>query len=241
MSMTEVLIPYSEFSASELGGRLHEIVTENRKLLAARHLLGLLDRYGADIDTAVAKVSKGQSEDNPRHFAVVDEAGDVQGSASIFEGLPLGKLRLPMPAGLARRSPGLYTTYPYASHNIHAWTREGQSDVLANAYSALANNFKYDIRTVSFSLWRRGMWPWTIEPVRAPRYIHEVILDAGLAKVASRRFDDGESGHAIPPRSTLYAHIEEDWMTAHGKQRELRTGKKPYPATFADYVGDSSI
>ena len=46
--------------------------------------------------------------------------------------------------------------------------------------------------------------PWTIEPIRSPKHIHTALNMAGLTRVATRLFDDGESRVKVPPISSLY-------------------------------------
>lgn len=225
--MSNVLVPYTEFAAPALGVRLHEIVADNKELLAGRHMVGLIERYGSDPDMATMKVRKGQGESNPQHFAIIDEAGEVQGSASIIGGLSLGKSRLSLPPNVSRRLAGSYVAYPYASHNVQAWTGERQTDLLYLAYGALADHFRHPLPSVGLTVWSSQARPWTIEPMRAPSSVHEAISASGLHKVATGRFDDAESGSHIPPKSVLYAHIlsSED-SSPHSKLKELKTGRK---------------
>lgn len=239
--MSEILVPYTDFAAPELGARLHDIVTENKELLAARHMLGLIARYGADVDTAVAKVQKGQGELNPQHFAVVDEAGDVQGAASIIVDLPLGKLTLPVPPRYARHVPGLYTVYPHASHNVQAWTGARRIVLLNNAYSALADHFRTHVPAAGMRVWSNHERPWTIEPVGSPGYAHEAIASAGLHMVAVGWFDDAESTATAPPRSALYAHLQSQRdLPAAAQLKELKTGRLSLLARAAAAVEDSA-
>lgn len=102
-------MPYGEFDASELAIQLHEAVSASRDELAARDLLGPIARYGASAELAEEKVRKGQNDENPTHFAVMNDSGNVVGAASIYEDLPLGKPNLHLPPATTRRAPGLYT------------------------------------------------------------------------------------------------------------------------------------
>lgn len=236
--MSERLIPYADFDAAALGSRLHEIVNDSQEQLASRHLLGLLSRYSHDADTAIARVQKGQGETTPQHYAIVDDAGDVQGSASIFEHLPLGRTRLPLPTGIAKRMPLLYTAYPYATHNVHAWTANSAAqELLPEAYSELADRFRRYIPDLNAHVWYEKQKPWTIEPVKSPAHVHEAIAASGLRKVRAARFDDAESSVVTPPRSTLYAHILSTNDSPRGQLRELKTGRKSWATAFYQDFG----
>lgn len=216
--MSEVLQPYTEFEASDLAVQLHGIVVASEQELRARNLLGVLERYGRGMELAEHNVRKGQHDANPDHFAVVNEAGNVVGSASAYRGLPLRKLHLPLP-GLMAVLP-FAEPFPYANPNIHAWTKTGEEEVLVGAYRQLAEmNMKPKLVNEPHDS------PWTIEPTRSPRYVHTAIAMAGLTKVATRRFYDGENHRQIPPRSTLYVKSSTEWATAHGRQKEVRTGQ----------------
>lgn len=214
----QVLIPYTEFAPTELARQLNDIVTLNTGNLAVRGLTGVISRY-SDIETAEQKVRKGQAEHAELgHFAIVNTAGDVRGSASVYPSLILKKQHVPLPPFLA---PSFLTdTYPKAGPNIHAWTNGHETELLAAAYKDLVH--------ITAGKWKQeaGPKPWTVEPTRSPQDIHEAIREGGLEKIATRRFDDGESRRRIPVRSTLYARLFSEWTTAHGKQKELKTGIK---------------
>lgn len=244
--MSEAMLrPYTEFKADELASQLGEVVVQNKGLLAARNLVGVIDRYGHDFELAKSKVEKGQREHAQGelgHYAIIGISGDVIGSASVYPGLTLRKLRLPIPAGIGRRYSALAVDYPYARPNIHAWAAEDE-DVLADAYQALATIGLSDLSnrnrlTLSQVARREGIAlpsylhqgaAWTVEPHRSPSDIHESITaKSGLKKVATKRFDDGENGLKIPPRGILYADLSYEWYGAYGKQKELRTGQKSF-------------
>lgn len=248
--MSEVLVPFTEFeSAVELARQLHEVVTNNIPMLEARNLLGPISRYGSnDSIRAQEKVEKGQREHQAGtlgHYAVVGDSGDVVGSASIYPDLPLYKLRLPVPAGIARRAePFLAVRYSYASPNIHAWADDSE-DVLAQTYEELTQlaNTPPSYHPLSGTPYAKEPFntTWTLEPARSPKYIHDAIVaSSGLQRVAKRRFDDGEDGRTIPPRGTLYAQLKSTWGTAHGMQKELRTGRHSFMARMDQSIDEQA-
>ena len=222
--MKEILVDYTQFKPSELAPQLHEVVQDNEVLLRARNLLGVVNRYGESIELAEQNVRRGQANiENgiTQHYAVVNEAGNVVGSASIYPDLRLRKLHLPIPPALA--VPPLAVTYKYANPNIHAWTDVDEEEVLVGAYRQLANmntiREPYDGEPTNV--------PWTIEPSRSPKNIHTAIKMAGLIKVAKRLFDDGESRTKVPPISSLYikSHFDQRRVTARGREKEIKKGQ----------------
>jgi hypothetical protein len=219
--MTEVLVDYTQFEVTDLATQLHEAVVANEPLLHSRNLLGVIARYGASQELAEQNVRRGQTNIETgvtQHYAVVNEAGNVVGSASSFPDLPLRKLHLPIPPALA--VPPLAVTFKYANPNIHAWTDVKEEEVLVGAYRQLAamnmSGTPYGKPTES---------PWTIEPIRSPRHIHTALKMADLTRVATRFFDDGESRKRIPPISSLYIKSNTEWLTAHGRQKEVKKGQ----------------
>lgn len=222
--INEVLVPYADFDASDLARQLHPLVTANAELLTLRGIGGVITRYG-NAETAEQKVRKGQAEHEILgHYAIVNTAGNVRGAASVDPRLPLKKQHVPLPPVLARGL--LVDTYPSAGPNIHAWTAKEDTPLLTDAYKDLV------LRTTGWYKGPDAPKAWTVEPTRSPQTIHQAITDGGLEKVATRRFEDGESRHSIPPRSTLYARLYGDWATAHGRQRELRTGAQNFVAAI---------
>lgn len=216
--MSEVLVPYPQFDASDLARQLSSAVEVSKDLLETRNLLGPIARYGASLEYATEKVIKGQADTNPDHFAVVNAAGNVVGGASIYHGLELRKLRVALPPRLARGP--LAARYPYANPNIAAWTRPGEEEILEGAYRQLTD-LAYKPRIAK----EPHETPWAVESVNSPKSIHEAIMTAGLTRLLVRRYDEGESNRDIPPRSALYVKSESEWVTAHGYMRELKTGK----------------
>jgi hypothetical protein len=219
--MSEILVDYTQFEPLDLATQLHDTVVSNEALLRSRNFLGVIARYGSDLELAEQKVRKGQidhEQGTPSHYAVVNEAGNVVGAASSYQNLPLRKLHLPIPSGLAK--PPLAVPFKYANPNISAWTDINEEESLVGAYQQLvAMNRKRGI------IGEPHEAPWTIEPIRSPKHIHVAIQMAGLDKVATRIFDDGESRIKIPPVSTLYTKSSTDWFTAHGRQKELKKGQ----------------
>ncbi len=221
-----ILVPYTEFEPVDLARQLHGLVDANVTPLTLRGLRGVISRYD-DLDAAKRNVLQGQAEHHRLgRFAIVNEEGNVRGVASLHPDFPLRKLRLPIPPALARGP--LTTTYPFAAPNVHAWTghilnwrgrNEDFGALLAPAYKELvrmATPEQSDTTTPR---------PWTAKPVRSPEFVHEAIVEAGLAKVATRRFDNGESRRRVPPRSTVYAKLQSNGISAYEKQEELRTGQ----------------
>ncbi len=230
----EILVPYTEFEAGDLAAQLHGAVRGNMVELGDRNLVGVMLRYGYDLERAEAKVRKGQNEhDEIGHFAVVDFMGDVVGAASIYPGLPLRKLRLPLPPAAAVGP--LAVEYPYADPNVHAWTVGPERDLLADAYKDLV------FRSMGTFKRADAKKPWTIEPVASPKHVHESIVLGGLEAVATRRYDDGESRRRVPPRSVLYAHLYGEWTSAGGKESELRKNKKSILTTANLWIAGQGL
>ena len=221
--MTEVLVDYTQFEPLELATQLHEAVQGNEALLHTRNLLGVVARYGASLELAEQNVRRGQANIKTgitNHYAVVNEAGNVVGAASSYPDLRLRKLHLPIPPALA--VPPLAVTFKYANPNIHAWTDIKEEEVLVGAYKQLA-----DMNRSSEPYGKPTNVPWTIEPIRSPKHIHTALKMAGLTRVATRLFDDGESRIKVPPISSLYvkSHSAQGWATAHGRQKEVKKGQ----------------
>lgn len=214
------IVSYSQFPPLELAHQLHDAVRGNEQLLRTRNLQGVVDRYGASPELAEQNVRRGQINNGAgetRHYAVVDGTGDVVGAASIYPGLPLSRLRLPIPSALA--IPPLVEKFPYANPNIHAWATVGEEEVLAGAYKLLADivTSRADIEPVDVA--------WTIEPRRSPRTIHAALSMAGLTRVATRLFSDDESRRRAPRPSVLYVQTGGDWATTHGRLKTVRHGR----------------
>lgn len=205
------LVPYTEFDSAELATQLHEGVHSARGLLEKRNINGPFARYGGEIRAGIAKVEKGQEEHISKqlgHYAIVGDLGDVVGAASILPTLALRKQRLRMRAGVARRLPLVSRSYPHASPNVSAWTN-GNMDALADAYRdlvAIADQPKYVSPLSGASQVKEPFnVTWTVEPINSPVEVHEAIVArSGLEQIVVARFDDGESGKRIPPKSMLY-------------------------------------
>ena len=224
----DVLVPYTEFGASDLAAQINGLVVANAELLSMRGLTGVLDRY-SDLAIAEQKIRKGQSEQTTiGHFAIVNAVGNVRGTGSIIPELRLRRQLLPLPPAL---TPGLLTVhYNYANPNIHAWTDKNDTDLLYDAYKDLAYR--------ASGYWKHSTMPkaWTVEPTSSPRYIHEAISESGLEIIAKGRFDDGESRRDIPPKSVLYARLYSVWTAKRGKLKELRSGAKSFGSAIDDSI-----
>ncbi len=239
--MNDILVPVTEFGTAYLVDRLRALISDNSGLLLQRHIVGPTQRYGGSGDDAVRSVEAlkiNHEKHQPETFAVIDETekDEVIGLATIYPGLPLGNMRLPLPAGIPKHERiGRYlgwtrVDYPYATHNLLAWTdgyppnlntlTQSPESTVASAYKALVNKVQSEAYCD-----RR---PWTIEPVDSPGYIHRAIGGSGLAKIATRRFEDNEDNRHIPPRSTLYAQLVYKWRSSHGKLKELRYGQEKF-------------
>lgn len=215
--MNTVLHPYSDFNQAErleLAGRLHDLVNDNRELLHTRHLLGVIARYGQDVDLAERNIRIGQSISDQRGvqpYAIIDETGDVQGTGSVYPGLPLRELRLPVPPRFAIR--GISERMPrYFDLEIHAWTDKNHIDLLSAAYTELLEPAR------KFRTWLNLEVTWTTEPTRTPKSVHEAIVSAGLRELRTSRYDDKESRHIVPPRSVLYVEYDRMHRTTHQEQ-----------------------
>lgn len=226
----EVLHPYTDFETNELAAQLHQAVQFNAPLLAARNIQGLIKRYGEDLETAQENVEKGKRDhaQGIGHYAIMSDSGDVVGSASLYPDLPLHKLRVPLPIGIARHIPGLTVKYPAANPNIHAWTTL-QDDLLPKAYRDLLNLSGGVAGFEPLSGMPMAKEPftttWTFEPHSSPKDIHVAIMESGLKMAAIGRFDDGEVAKSVPPEGVVYANLHSLWRTPHGRLKELRTGR----------------
>lgn len=227
-----LLRPYTDFDSRELAGQLHEAVSAEgvRSQLEARNIRGPIQRYGGSLDEAAEKIQKGQHEHTTgelAHYAIVGSSGDVIGAGSLMPDLPLHKLRAPVPSSVGRRTaPLLARAYNYATPNVAAWTSGGE-DVLAQAYRELVN-----LSDTTHTPGEPTSEPplksvWTLEPARSPTEIHEAIVAySGMMKIANRRFDDGEQTRwEVSPRSVLYARLNSNWFSTHGRLKELKTGQ----------------
>lgn len=233
--MSERLIPYNEIDSRELAKGLNEAVAEGHDMLLARNILGPIERYYGSQERGVPFVEKGQRETASGelgHYAILHATGDIVGAASLFPHLPLRRQYLPIQAGAARRLPVVSHELPHARPNIHAWTN-GDNEVLSDAYqqlAELAGQPHYESPVIGKPTTKEPFnITWTFEPSRSPKEIHEAIVaKSGLEKVKTARFDDGEDGHSIPPKGTLYAQLRSDWHSSHGKMKELRTGRHSF-------------
>ena len=236
-SYESVLSPITDFKADELGPRLAELVESNRKLLIARYILGPLDRY-CDVETAELSVMRAQEihedPDNTQQiFVPVGAEGNPEGVATIYPDLELKRLRLPIPLGLPdqstikwlRTKSGMLDTLvgkswwddlSNATPNLTVWTNANHEELLTIAYKELEN--------MHYS----GVRPWTIEPIRSPKYVHRAIRATSMKPIAERWFDDQESRRKVAPRSRLYARLQTEWITSYGKLKELREGKESW-------------
>ena len=212
--MSETLIEYTKFDPSELASQLLLSVKQNEVQLADRHLLGVVKRYGSgtDLNQAVTTVQKGaadHAEGTSQHYAIVSEAGNVVGAASLYPKLGLAKQGLP----LAPRLVPDYLRRPVVDlgPNISAWTVKDEEAALVGAYRKLGR--------MSFEGEEPHAAPWTIEPRRSPSFIHAAIEMAGLIKEGSGYYDDRESRRHAPPFSNLYIATDalrlepKDWDT----------------------------
>lgn len=216
--MSEVLRSYDQFDTDELAASLHELARENSRLLRRRRLGGVVARYGDTLDLAKEKVEKGQHETTTgelEHFAVLNREGQVRGGASIFPGLELTCMKLPIHPRLL---PGFFKRrFPHANPNVSAWEADGNEKLLSSAYKELVARVPQYIPASGI----RDI-PWTTEPLLSPPYVKRAIVASGLSHVATRFYYEGDGGAVIGP-STLYAHTL-DWLTAHGRLHELETG-----------------
>lgn len=212
--MTNFLRPYSEFEAHDLAQQLHGLVVRNANFLYARNMLGLLARYGTDIELAEQAVARGQNgrgDTDFQHYALVDESGDVTGAASVIPELPLRAQIAPVPPLLAIWP--LSQEYDFHSNlspaNVAAWVDASddsdkfRSD-MAGAYSAAARETAKNLTDDAFYGDDTIRTAWTIEPRMSPRIVHQAITDAAMQEVAVGRFDDNESRRQVPPKASLY-------------------------------------
>lgn len=218
MFMNNTLKPYTEFDTDELACTIHELVKDKTTYLRSRRLLGVIARYGATLDTAKAKIDKGQRETQAgtlRHFVIIDAEDAIAGQAAYFPGLQLTRsLVLFNP----RYLPGFSTKkFPHANPNISAWDADGDTELLTDAYTVLRTMASQPIPATGI----RDI-AWTIEPITSPRYVHQAIIGSGLTRVATRSYYDGES-NVVSGLSTLYADTS-TWSTSVRRHNELVTG-----------------
>lgn len=238
-NVESVLVPVTEFGTESLGRRLAEIVALNstKGLLDARHMLGPQASY-ADKYVAIESVERSKSIHRMglnQILVVVGDEGDPEGTATIHTRPELSKLHLPVSKGaldhkalefIAERSKAVnwltkrswWTDFDFASPNVKAWTGYYQEALLAKAYQEVDERINPTHNN-------EFIRPWTIEPRRSPRYIHEAIRSTSLQRVARGRFEDGESRSVRPPRSVLYARLHSEWVSRLGRLNELRTGE----------------
>lgn len=220
--MSEALVPVTAYDTPDLADSLRELVHNNRGLLLQRHIVGPIVRYGGSpqlTSSSVERLKRSCDKGTLEAFAIVVQPHEtaIRGMATIYPNLELGKMRLPLPAGIPKHPRyGHYVdwmrvTYPYAMHNVQAWT-DGLAEemhapgwppgaLLARAYRDLVS---YADEGNSHSMGRT----WTIEPARSPAYVHGAIANSGLTEIAEGRFEDNEVNTRIPPRSILYANTD---------------------------------
>lgn len=230
------LVPYEAFETDaeveDVAVRLHDLVLANRELLHERNLLGPVSRYGGTVERAAAFIRKGQQDADPTHRLYVDDAGNIQGSTSVYRGLPLKRSRFGLPPALA---PGpLSVQYAAATPNLHAWVANNDPEMLADAYGRLVSPYREQLGSLvrpRFSNER----PWTLEPDKPQlASVHKAIAAAGLHRIATGRFNDNESRRHRPPITVLYGIVHArvgEKLPAYAqhppKLRELKTGHKP--------------
>lgn len=220
--MSEVLVPVTAYDTPDLADSLRELVHNNRGLLLQRHIVGPTERYGGSAQltsSSVERLKRNCDNGTLEAFAIVVQPREtaIRGMATIYPNLELGKMRLPLPAGIPKHpryghyAGWMRVAYPYAMHNVQAWT-DGLTEemhapgwppgaLLARAYRDLV---RYAAEGDSHSMRRT----WTIEPLRSPAYVHAAIADSGLTKIAEGRFEDNEDNKHISPRSILYANSD---------------------------------
>lgn len=216
------LIPYTDFLPADLARDLQQAVAHQAPELTARHITGPVKRYGGSLSGATDAVAQGQRDHDAGvsdHYAVIDEAGNTIGAASV-EDTALRRLRLPIRPRLAVGP--LAVRFHNAGHNIKAWSTETgpERPALAVAYGGL----------VSIAESRRihtgGGMTFTVEPLTGMTgdIIHDVLHKAGMQEVRLGYFDDKESGRIVPPFMALYAVPHKPGHTRHDLESDIRGG-----------------
>jgi len=202
---TRKLVPLEEFGTDkelfEVATAINELVNQDRvrERLVARHLLGVVRRHSGTPTDSLRQLqrARGVSADDQglRTFVIKDiTSGNIQGMASIQDGLPLWRQREDLPAGLTR-NPIFGARVDTPSHNVAAWEGFHMPEHLREDYEAL-RNLEPD--------------SWTLEP---RRYTHHSAQSRTAIAMAgytipvdgdAYRFDDLEaSGRERLPESWL--------------------------------------
>lgn len=224
--MFEVLQPITQFTSprdmGDVAARIMSMVNTSdiRKLLQKRHLTGVLERFPQtakpskdDITAAARRIQKARE----RHrqgavgtYVVMDGKGEIAGLATVIPNLRLKRHRTIMPKHFSLGI--LQEKISVAGPEITAWTSEpspsGGNNVansrLGLAYEALLVPGGPTEQFTGRNNMRPN--PWTIEPQRAPSWIHAAIVKSGLnPRSTEARYDDGEPENFWYPYSKLYS------------------------------------
>jgi hypothetical protein len=223
--MPDILRPIDKFTSpaelGEIATRVNYMVNEpaTKRLLRARHLPGVQARHTGDVDASVRNLQRARKHHQEKTlglYAVMNERGDVAGLASIYPRLPLKQQRGPIWPMLAF-GPLSKDVTPNGP-DVTVWTNE-ILDVSNHNPTDEKGTQSMAMATLLHDAYEQLISPegpvselcgpeanaWTIEPSRAPQWVHVAIQYAGLKPRQSARFDDAESRKMIPPQSLLYS------------------------------------
>jgi hypothetical protein len=226
--VSELLIPFPEFEPADLARQLPEAAQRNDSVLKARAFVGplaLLKEDSADIEAFVVDCQREHEAGLNGHFAVMGEDGNVAGAALVAPGRELIQTYAPLPTALFPKR--LVRNFPYANPFVRVWADANQN-LLESSYEQLitgtAGRFNHIVNPDTPGGGHLGRF-WTIEPFWAPQDVHSAVMRAGMRKIASRWFDDGEGKLRMTPVSTLYAALDNNWRGRRAALRELTDGK----------------
>lgn len=213
--MNNPLVPITEINALEASRSLLVSLNldGNQRLLRSRNMSGVLQRYGDNLDDAQRYFESAQEQHQERTLGAFAlrgaKDGEIIGMATIYPGLRLRQLHLPVPPAIAKGP--LVQKHDTYDASIAAWAigSNGREDlrrvylgVADLALNSLGKYIKSEARPT-------GSMPflWTTEPTDSPHFhfVYKVIKQAGLLpEKRPKRYDDAESRKRIPPVSQLY-------------------------------------
>lgn len=205
--MARVLEPFEHFRTPAFSLDLKHLVGENERMLRSRQFWDVLDHYGPAVSEYLAEsnvldgIRNFQQRSGPFSYAVVDEHGDLRGTAAVYPDnqRPLGKLPPLLPL---RPLQGIGSRRWEVVYNVSAWVSgDPDSDTTVELLSGVYTELVRHAGTLVLSPIERV---WAAEPVRSPRGIHEAIAASGVHRVAEGRYIQGGGHGLFVPWSVLY-------------------------------------
>ncbi len=200
---------------------LYRVVSSNRNLLEARQLDGELRIFGESsvgaIENAREQRFRHAVKPTAERFYIRSQEGRFVGSAVVGnQRLTRTRTRFP----LVQRSES--EVFPYASPNIFAWTAEKEMEdgTLNLIYQSLVKRFAGSVSTDN------SPKAWAIEPESSPTAIHEAIAqNTELTFINSNSYRNPNQFNQTPDRTKLYARLHSQWLTKHGRLKELKANE----------------